>query len=67
MGKTEAETQEYTPHPYDQAPEAIIKSLQTNKDTGLAPAEVQQRQQRYGPNRLLAVSMLVRWPYDETT
>ena len=38
--------------PYSQNNEEILQSLQTDKKTGLAAAEVLNRQQKYGANKL---------------
>jgi P-type Na+/K+ transporter len=52
MGKPSPERQVYDKDPYKFTIPETFDVLQTNKDSGLTALEVQQRQQKYGPNAL---------------
>ena len=53
MGKESARAeQNYTKQPFLLSADEIISHLETNVETGLSSAQVQQYQEKYGPNRL---------------
>ncbi|KAL8866489.1 MAG: hypothetical protein Q9174_006276, partial [Haloplaca sp. 1 TL-2023] len=50
--KEERAPQEYQKHPFALSTQHMLETLGSNVDTGLKPADAQQAQGRYGPNRL---------------
>jgi Na+-exporting ATPase len=43
---------DYQRHPFQQTAEETIQFLQTDTDSGLAPAKAKELQSKYGPNKL---------------
>jgi P-type Na+/K+ transporter len=53
MGKKSARAeQSYPKQPFLLSTDEILRHLETNVDSGLTTAQVQQYQEKYGPNRL---------------
>src|SRR3954447_23512668 len=54
MGKktSSIEAQNYTKQPFLLSVDEVVQYLETNEDTGLSSAQVQQYRQRYGENKL---------------
>lgn len=53
MGKKESRAeQSYPKLPFLLSPDEILSHLETREDTGLNSTQVQQYQEKYGPNRL---------------
>lgn len=52
MGKETRADQNYTKQPFLLSVDEIIREIETNLDSGLTNSQVQQYQEKYGPNRL---------------
>lgn len=52
MGKETRADQNYTKQPFLLSVDEIIRDIETNLDSGLTNSQVQQYQEKYGPNRL---------------
>jgi Na+-exporting ATPase len=52
MGKEIRADQNYTKQPFLLSVDEITREIETNLDSGLTNSQVQQYQEKYGPNRL---------------